>query len=131
MTHKFLIAAALAGLAVTGCDSSVQQTVTRGLPVASTVNAVENITTASGSTTITFAFPQAALPQAVVTGSHPKVVLGGRPAALMTGPSGTLIASLPPQTPPPTPDLNGNTVLLFQSDAGSQLVEVHLTVNRS
>lgn len=131
MTHKFLIAAALAGLALNGCDSSVQQSVTRGLPVAPTVNAVETITTASGSTTITFAFPQASLPQAVVTGAHPKVVLGGRPATLLAGPAGTLLATLPPQTPPPTPDLAGNTVLLFQSDAASQYVAVHLTVNRS
>lgn len=131
MTHKFLIAAAFAGLALTGCDSSVQQTATRGLAVAPTVEAVENVATASGSTTITFAFPQASLPQDVVTGAHPRVVLGGRPAALMAGPGGTLVASLPPQTPPPTPDLTGHAVLLFQSDAASRLVEVHLTVNRS
>lgn len=127
MTQKFLLAA-LACLSFAGCDSSATQTITRGLPVAATIQATENITVASGSTTISFAFPQAALPQAVVSGAHPRVVLGGRPAALTAGPNGTLIASLPPQTPLPTPDLNGNTVLLFQSDAGSQLVEVHLTV---
>lgn len=131
MTHKYLIAAAVAALSAAGCDSSVQQTVTRGLPVAPTVQAVETITTASGSTTITFAFPKASLPAAVVAGARPRVVLGGRPTSLSAGPADTLVASLPPQTPPPTPDLNGNTVLLFQSDAGSRLVEVHLTVQRS
>lgn len=131
MTAKILLAAALGGLALAGCDSMTQLTTSNAVSSAPTVNATENIAASGATPTITFVFPASSLPSSLTSGANPKVVLGGKPVSLGTGPNGSFVAALPPQTPPPSADLNGNTVLVFQTDSGSQLIRTHLNVVKS
>lgn len=125
------MAAALGGLALSGCDSMTQLTTSNAVSSAPTVNATENIASGSAAPTITFVFPASSLPSGLTSGPNPKVVLGGKPVSLGAGPNGSFIAPLPPQTVPPSTDLNGNTVLVYQTDSGSQLIRTHLTVVKS
>ena len=131
MTARYLAVALLIGM-VAGCDSQTGLTSMR-TPV-SNINATETITAIGSTTAIAYLFNQSDIPASVRTGSNLQVVLGGRPAALSTfvNPKAPTVAlyqaALPPQTPPPSVDLNGNVNLLFQSTSGSQYVTTHITV---
>lgn len=133
MSFQFFVAASFCCLLI-GCDSTSNLAITRGTPSAARINATESITLATGSATptIVFQFATSALPAMIANDPGPKLVLGGRPVALSVVPYvGWLVAIQPPQTVPPSPDLSGNTTLLFQTASGSsQLVDVHLTVQQ-
>ncbi|HEY9765372.1 MAG TPA: hypothetical protein V6C82_03370 [Chroococcales cyanobacterium] len=129
MTIRPLLLGALLALTV-GCDSMSQMTVKRSAPLFSQIEATESIAVVGSNLAITFLFAKDALPPEILSNPNPRVMLGGHPVPLTSSGAAQVQASLPPQTVPPTPDLNGNTVLLFQSDGGSRTVSTHLKVQR-